>query len=311
MPNSKSHLKVCLLAVAACFLWSTAFFGIKLGTSQGANIDKFSFAGIRFIISGLMLAPAFLIPGVARKFFRHFKGVLIVALVQTFLLYTFFYSGMAMAPGGLSSIIIGSQPLLAAVITHFMMHNEKMTLGKVATLMIGFTGIFVMVLSRQSIMSDVGSAELQGIGLLMLASIVAILANIVVVKIRGDLNPLVLNAGQLFIGGCMLLVLGVCSYGTPQVSGQSDAFYGTLLWLAFVSAGACSLWFYALKMPGVKVSELNTWKFMIPVSGATLCWCFLPDESLDLSRDWGQLVGMACVAISIISYNLIVLRRAK
>jgi drug/metabolite transporter (DMT)-like permease len=72
-----------------------------------------------------------------------------------------------------------------------------------------------------------------------------------------------------------------------------------LLWLAFISAVAFSLWFWLLRRPGVKVSDLNLWKFIIPVSGAILSWVILPDESPNMS----SIFGMAMIALSIVLFN--------
>ncbi len=76
-------------------------------------------------------------------------------------------------------------------------------------------------------------------------------------------------------------------------------FYAALLWLAVLSAVAFSIWFYLLKTPGVKVSELNIWKFIMPVGGAILSWTILPNESPDVI----SVIGMSVIAISIIVYN--------
>lgn len=63
---------------------------------------------------------------------------------------------------------------------------------------------------------------------------------------------------------------------------------------------AFSLWFVLLKRPGVKVSELNLWKFIIPVCGAALSWIFLPEESPQLIL----VLGMICIALAIVLFNL-------
>ncbi|MFH2026502.1 MAG: hypothetical protein ABIK30_11950, partial [bacterium] len=52
--------------------------------------------------------------------------------------------------------------------------------------------------------------------------------------------------------------------------------------------------------PGVKVSSLNLWKFIIPVLGAVIAWIVLPDEKPEISA----IIGMVFVALSILSFNL-------
>jgi len=54
-----------------------------------------------------------------------------------------------------------------------------------------------------------------------------------------------------------------------------------------------------LKRPGVKVSELNIWKFLIPVFGALLSWFILPDEKAELLA----VIGMVFIGLSLIVLN--------
>ena len=76
-------------------------------------------------------------------------------------------------------------------------------------------------------------------------------------------------------------------------------YYISLAWLSFMSAAAFSIWFTLLQRPGVKVSELNVWKFIIPVFGALLSWIILPDESADPVA----ITGMVFIALSLIVLN--------
>ena len=116
------------LAVLACLLWSTAFAGIKIGLHY---IKPFSFAGLRFILAGLLLLP---FCGKWSAFVRivttHFRTILLVSLFQTFLLYGFFYTGIALIPGALGAIVIGAAPLFSAITAHFYMPDDEMTWGK-------------------------------------------------------------------------------------------------------------------------------------------------------------------------------------
>ena len=58
-----------------------------------------------------------------------------------------------------------------------------------------------------------------------------------------------------------------------------------------MAAIAFSLWFKLLQRPGVKVSELNLWKFINPVVGAILSWLLVPDEN----PEWLTISGMIII----------------
>jgi drug/metabolite transporter (DMT)-like permease len=71
-----------------------------------------------------------------------------------------------------------------------------------------------------------------------------------------------------------------------------------LLWLSFMAAAAFSIWFRLLQRPGVKVSELNLFKFIIPVVGAILSWMLVPDEE----PEWITVTGMIIITFSLIMF---------
>ena len=77
------------------------------------------------------------------------------------------------------------------------------------------------------------------------------------------------------------------------------AYYAALAWLAALSAIAFSLWFVVLKQPGATVSQLNLWKFLIPVCGALFSWLLLPGER----PCWPEVAGMAAIALAIVCFH--------
>jgi len=288
-------------AILACFLWSTAFAGIKIGLRY---MPPLGFAGIRFMISGLLLLP---FCGGLALFFRtvcsHFRTILLIAALQTFFVYALFYTGMTMVDGAIAAILIGSAPLISATLAHYLMHDDRFTPGKLISLLIGIGGIAIIALSRQPWLA-VGRSEFFGVLILLLSSVVGNTGNIFVARERNSIPPLILNSAQIFVGGLGLFLVSLVMEGVPDLH-QPLEFYAALLWLAMLSAVAFSIWFTLLKKPGVRVSELNLWKFIIPVFGALLSWLVLPQES----PEWSAIIGMVFVAGSILSFHLCLLER--
>lgn len=292
----KLPLKYILLAVFACLLWSTAFVGVKIGLQYA---QPFGFAGIRFMISGLILLP---FTGGIRRYFSiiqtNFRRILSLAVIQTFVAYAFFYFGMTLVPGALAAIVIGASPLIFALVAHLLMHDDKITLPKLASMLIGFAGVAIIGVSRQPWQSA-GLPEFIGIFILLAGSSFGAIGNVLVAKDRERIPPLILNSAQLFIGGFFLLLLSLLFEGS-LIKSYPMEYYIALMYLSILSAVAFSIWFYLLKKPGVKVSSLNFWKFIIPVFGAVIVWIILPDEQPELAA----IIGMVFVALSILSFSL-------
>ena len=162
--KNKNLLIISLLAIFSCFLWSTAFVGVKIGLNHA---EPFFFAGIRFMISGLMLLPFCLArPGFFSEIRKHKRLIFIVSITQTFILYGLFFLGMTLIPGSLGAITIGSSPLVIAIMAHFFMNDDRMTRKKFFFLVMGIAGITIISISRKP-WSPTGMKEFVGFLMLM------------------------------------------------------------------------------------------------------------------------------------------------
>jgi len=283
------------LAILACWLWSTAFAGVKIGLEYHT---PFQFAGIRFFISGVLI---FLLIGKPLYFFRQVKAnlkiLLLVSFIQVFMQYALFYSGLNLIPGSLGAMIIGSSPLFVAIVAHYSFHNDKMTPLKTLSILIGVAGIAIITLGRTKVEIK-GEFELLGIALLLINNLVAGYANVLVSKTPRRISPLVMSSMSLSVGGLLLFLVSIPVEGI-QMGPFPPKYYMALGWLSFLSAAAISIWYTLLKRPGVKVSLLNVWKFLIPVSGAILSWIILEDEQ----PDYMSIIGMIVIAFSLLALN--------
>lgn len=296
MIRHKFFKRTIFLAVVACFLWSTAFVGIKIGLRHSTPLQ---FAGIRFFISGLMILP--FVKGFWDKVFiakSHWKIIVLVALLQTTLVYTFFYLGLSKVPAALGAMVIGSGPLFASLFAHFMTSDDKLTLRKTVIILLGMLGVAIISLDK-----DNGSANypLLWLGVLLLLgnNITGGFGNVIISKYGKELPPMVLSSFSLIIGGGVLFIISLFFEGFVWKSYPTE-YYLSLGWLSFLSAAAITIWFSLLKRPGVKVSILNTWKFIVPVLGAILSWIILPDESPTLLA----IVGMLIIAVALVLLNI-------
>ncbi len=286
------------LAILACFLWSTAFVGVKIGLQYHT---PFQFAGFRFILSGILI---FLFVGKPTYYFnevkKHFRFIAHISILQVFILYGLFYSGLNLVPGALGAMIIGSSPIFIAIVAHMMTKNDKLTLYKTISILIGIGGIVLITIGRSKI-GKINYIEYLGIGLLIINNFAAGYANVLVSRYNKGLSSSVLSSSTLFIGGTMLFLISIPIEGIHLQPFPAEYYY-SLLWLSMLSAVAITIWYSLLKRPEVKVSILNVWKFLIPISGAILSWIILPDEHPD---------AIAIVAMIVISLSLLILNYAN
>jgi drug/metabolite transporter (DMT)-like permease len=280
------------LAVIASLLWASAFAGVKIGLKYHT---PFQFAGVRFMFSGIMLILYFNhIRNYWKEVVRHWRFIAIIALLQTVIQYMLFYSGVDLLPASIAAMITGSSPLFVSIVAHFSIRDDRMDRMKLFSILTGVAGVAVISLGRSHLPSGV-AISLLGASLLLANNFFSGWANVLISKHGQQISPVVLSSSSLFFGGAGLILISIPleGYGLKAVAPE---YFVSLAWLSFLSAAAFAIWYTLLQRPGVKVSELNMWKFLIPVAGAILSWILIPCET----PDWVSVSGMLVIAASLL-----------
>jgi drug/metabolite transporter (DMT)-like permease len=283
-------------AIIACLLWSTAYAGIKIGLQYDS---PFHFAGLRFMIAGIMILPFTVKPSAyLAMVMKEWRVVAWVTFLQTVVNYSLFYQGLLLVPGALGAIIVGSQPLITALVAALMHRDDKLTRKKIFTIIFGILGVILISAGRQAF--KFGTAiELAGV-LMILTGNTATATSNVIISLRGKgINALVLSSASQFMGGLILFIFSITLEGKTNYPLPAE-YWVSLIWLSFMAASAFSIWYILLGRPGVKVSELNLWKFIIPVVGAVLSWLLIPGEK----PEWVTAAGMIIISASLIMFYI-------
>ncbi|HNZ68602.1 MAG: DMT family transporter [Prolixibacteraceae bacterium] len=281
------------LAIVASLLWSTAFAGIKIGLQYHTPLQ---FAACRFTLAGIMVMVIYRQWGFYwREVRREWRFILTIGFIQVIVQYGLFYTGMNLVPAALGAMIVGSSPLFVALVSHFTHPDDRLTPVKTVSILVGVAGIAIITLGRQQVEMK-NPLEWAGILLLILNNMASGYSNVLVSKNPRPVSPIILTSASLFFGGMLLYLVSLPLEGFH--GGPFPATYWVaLFWLAFLSASAFSIWYTLLKRPGVRVSELNVWKFLIPVSGAALSWMLIKGEKPDLISIAGMLFIVAALLL--------------
>lgn len=291
---------VALCAIFCCLLWGSAFPCVKTGYNLFA-IDKnhapslMLFAGVRFTLAGVMVIA---FGSVQKKKFltpkpRNMWRVLVVALFQTCLQYTFFYIGLAHVSGVKSSVINGLGVFFTILFACFIFRTEKFNLVKLAGCILGFGGVILINLGGDFSFTF----SLIGEGFLIFSGLSsACAAGLVKVFSRHE-DTTALCGYQFLIGGIVLIIIGVSFGGTINQISVGAVFM--LLYLAFLSACAFTLQGYLLKYN--PVSRVAVYKSSNPLFGAVFSAIILGESEQLLS--WFTLIAIALVCLGIFVIN--------
>ena len=137
-------------------------------------------------------------------------------------------------------------------------------------------------------------------------NIVSGFTNVLVASKTAMIPPLVISSASMIIGGAALFLFSIPLEGI-DLQPKPLPYYLSLGWLSLLSAIAISIWITLLKRPGVKVSDLNLWKFLIPLVGAILSWILIPGEKPEVL----SIAGMIIIALSLVILNLVNRKKLK
>ncbi len=308
MKRSKIQAAVFAGAFLCCFLWASAFPGIKIGYRlwgiQGSDTWRIiRFAGIRFFLAGLLVI---LFASISRRKLllpkaAEFPKVILLSAFQTIGQYVFFYLGLAHTGGVNSAVVDSLTTFFAIIIAAVVMHMEKLTAKKMIGCLLGFFGAIIINLSVPGF-----SFSPLGDGLVALSALCyGVSSNLI--KLYSRQHDTVIFSGYQFVfGGAVMTVIG---HAGLWLSGESAAVNPDdtskaviiLVYLALVSSVAYTLWGLLLKKNDV--SKISIFGFMTPVLGVVL--------SALLLGEGGQLGIRHIVSLVFITAGIIVVNLKK
>jgi len=290
-----------LLALVSCMLWGSAFPSIKAGyvlfdIAKGDTASQILFAGMRFILSGLLTIAIFSITG--RRFLLPPKGgfgkVAKLSLVQTVAQYLFFYIGLAGTTAAKSSIISGTGTILAILFASFLFRQERFTRAKLAGSLLGFAGIVTINLNFINLSP---SMTFTGEGFILFSTVAYALSSAMIRLYAKEADPVALSGYQFLLGGGVLAVAGLLMGGSLHFSGAASVII--LIYLGLISAVAYTLW--ALLLKHNPVSRVAVFGFMSPVFGVLFSMLFLKEDGQATMAQ--TVLSLALVSAGIIIIN--------
>ena len=287
-------------ALIACFLWGSAFPAIKIGyglfsIEQADTASQLVFAGTRFFFSGVLVVVGMSIirrePLLPRR--SSVRPILILSLFQTTLQYLFFYPGLSRAAGVSSSIMESSATFLAILLGALAFRQEQLTLRKVIGCIVGFAGVVLVNLGG----SGGFGFSLTGEGFIFLSALAGAISTCLIRIFSKDEDPVMLSGWQFMVGGLALLAAGLAAGGSLRPTGP--AAIGLLVYMAFLSACAYSLWSMLLQRN--PISRVAIFGFINPVFGVVLSAILLGEgQFMDPVR---YVVALVLVSAGIIIVN--------
>lgn len=291
---------ILLMAGICCLLWGSAYPCIKIcyalfGIASNDPAGQILIAGIRFFIAGFL---ALIIGSITAKRVlipkrTSWPKIVILSLLQTVIQYIFFYVGLAHADSAKSAVINACSVFITIGLSALVYHQEKLTLPKIIGSVLGIIGVILINLSGSGFSLDL---TLTGEGFILISGVAYSFSSIYLKKFSRDEDPVILSGAQFVVGGLILIIAGLLGGGRVVPTSASGILM--MLYMAFISAVAYSLWGILLKHN--PVSRIAVFSFLTPVFGFILS-CLLVGSAQTVGLKGIVALIFICLGIYIVN----------
>jgi drug/metabolite transporter (DMT)-like permease len=290
-------MKARFVWLILCGIWGSTWLFIKLGLQ---DLPPLTFAGIRFVLASLILSLLILARRVrwprARK---DWILIAIVGMLQFTLNYGLVFWGEQHIPSGLAAVLQSTFPVFGLVIAHLYLPHERLTISRVAGVLLGVAGVAIIFSHELSI---AGHMALLGSIALVLSAFFGAYSNVLVKAYARAIDPQVLAAGQMLCGFPPLLALGIATEGSPWHFHWTTMAVISLAYLVIVgSVLAFALYYWLVRHMDVTNTMLIA--LVTPVVAVVLGLIVLHE-----TLNWRLFAGGACI---ICGLGFIVLRKQQ
>jgi drug/metabolite transporter (DMT)-like permease len=267
-------------------IWGISFMFIRVAAPEFGAVGLMA---VRVVTASLILLPLLLARDAIPEVLANWKPIALMGVLHYAIPFCLFAYSMLTITGGLSAIINASSPLFAGAIAWVIL-GERPDARRTAGLIIGFTGVVVLVWDKLAI--DLGTMG-PAIGASVLAAFFYGLAAVLAKKQLTGVSPTAVATGSMITASAILLPTSFWLW--PQASPSSDAW--TMAVLLGVLCTAIAFLLYFRLIANVGPTKAITVTFLVPVF-AVLFGALFIDEELTVSMITGGAVIMLGTALS-------------
>jgi drug/metabolite transporter (DMT)-like permease len=284
--------RIVLVYVAIAFLWGSTWSVIRVGL---ADLPPLRFAGARMALAAALLAPFALRGGAWRVLVGEAGArIALVGLFQIAVPYGLMFVAQQWVPSGLAALLFATFPVWIALLARVFLPGERLTPAKLASAALGVAGVAVLQAPHLGSLDGSGRLAL-GSALIVSASIIVALANVLVRRHLLAVSPLAMTAGQTFVGALVLLLATLLlEQGRP--ASYTPAALGALAYLAVFGTALTYIGLYWL-VPRVPIAAIGALPLLDTTVAVTLGAVLLGEAiGWHLALGGGMVLAAAALA---------------
>lgn len=289
--------------VVVCLIWGTTWVAIKIGLR---SVPPVLGASLRFLLASLFLLGIIELRHIQFARDKIFWNLGVLMGLSSFgIPLALVYWGTQFIPTGLASILFATYPFAVSLFSYFLLPKERLSRPKLAGILLGFIGIYIIFASEFSFQGNLG---VEGMIAIILSSAMQAFALVTVRKYGRPYNVMSLNYVGMVIGGVSLAVMSYFVERHEGIVFNQEAILSLVYLALFGSVVTFVTYFWLVKH--VEVVLLSLTAFVTPII-AVIAGVLVFNEALTLQ----MLAGSGLVLLGIIVANsndlLSVLKRGK
>lgn len=259
----KPTLTDLMLLLFLTFVWASAFVAIKVAVPQ---VGPVWLAALRVCVGFTVLLPwafyrGFMVPQSAKAW----GFLILVSILNVTLPFLLISWAELTISAGMTSLLLGSGPLLALILSHLTTDDDKINIFKLIGIVLVFAGV-ALVVGRDAL-ADVGSGNLMAQLAVLGASACYAMSGAMIRQIK-DVPPTRLATLILGLSAVELVALGLY-YGLPDFSQVASDGWFSILYLGLLPTGIATILRYRL-IWAVGASFFGLFMNLIPIFGVIM-----------------------------------------
>ena len=258
LPNEDVTAKIALLLLLLALFWGGNAIAVKIALR---GIRPFILAGLRFGVGALVIGLWSVSSKIELKLrWREVPYFIVLSLIFAAQICTFTL-GVDLTLAGRASLFINTHPFFVAVLAHFFISNDKLSIRKSLGLILAFCGVFIIF--RDKIGLD--SSRIMGDGLVLVSGFLLGILGIYTKRLVQRINAYKLLFWQMVFALPLFFGLGlIFERSSPHTLSLSLVF--AILYQGIVVAGFCFVaWTLILKR--YSASKTSAFLFATPLFG--------------------------------------------
>ncbi|MBW1865726.1 MAG: DMT family transporter [Deltaproteobacteria bacterium] len=243
-------LQASVLAIFLCVLFGANAVAIKFSLT---GLGTFTAAAIRFSIAVVANMPIF---GYYYTFL--ILSVLFVAQISLF------YMGLSKTFASRGALIVNLVPFLVLLLSHVFTRDDRITLGKLLGILMGFSGILFLFLQKRDISDELKTGDM----LIFFATLLWACSGVYTKKIIQNYRPFQMVFYPLLFAVPFLYICAFL-FDKPMMNAPGGSVLAAILYQGLITGSfGFVAWNVLLQRYGAV--SLHTFIFIMPVVGVLL-----------------------------------------